>query len=111
MRRVGRAAGVRGDAVIRALVACTLVLALGACDLQRRVVVKPVPVEVVRYVQASIDPALTAPIVVREPDALCWLDVRVFCNGQLQTMLDDYRAAVRQCNADRSALREPADGE
>lgn len=57
-----------------------------------------VPVEV----RVPIPAQYTADCVVTEPAPKCgkWL-----CNGQVAVMVDDYRAALRQCNADKAALR------
>lgn len=78
-------------------------LALSGCG--RHVLVKPEPVEVVREVRVPIEPALLAPCVVNEPDPACWRGtLRAFCNGQLATMLADYRHALALCNADKAAI-------
>lgn len=87
-----------------ALIVCATALTTGCY--RDRIIVKPVPVEIVRYVQQPIPSELTAPISVHWPDGLCWLDGRVLCNGQLDHMARiAYPRALEQCNADRKALR------
>ena len=65
-------------------------------------IVKPVPVEVTKYIKTPIPPELIQPTVVTEPAPACG----AFCNGQLAVMLADYRAGLNACNADKAALRD-----
>jgi len=66
-------------------------------------VVRTQTVEVPKYIRTPIPAELVQPTVVVEPAPLCG---STFCNGQVATMLGDYRAGLNQCNADKSALRE-----
>lgn len=79
--------------------------ALAGCA-QDRVLIKPQVVEVPVYVREPIPDALTIPLRVNWPDGSCWTGTkRVLCNGQLASLLIDYREALEQCNADRKVLR------
>lgn len=79
-------------------------LALAACAAPAPLI-KTVEVPITKYVRQPIDPGLLAPCVYVEPDRACWREgKREFCNGQLVTMLTDYRAAMAQCNAQISAI-------
>lgn len=80
-----------------------LILLLTACT--PRVVVKPELIEVPKYIVRPIAPELVAPIDVYWPDPMCFVDgIRVYCNGQLATMLLNYREALEKANADRQTL-------
>lgn len=87
----------------------TLIIAFAAAITgcyRDRALVKPQPVEVPTYIREPIPAQLTAPIVVTWPDGACWAGTeRALCNGQLASLLIDYREAVEMCNADRQALR------
>lgn len=98
--------------ILRWVAALLLFAGLIACT-PSRVVTKPEVVRVPVEVRVEVDPALTEPTLVYEPDPACWEpnpaaaggQRRVFCNGQLRSMLDDYRGAVGLCNADKAAVR------
>jgi hypothetical protein len=78
---------------------------LTACG-PTRPVVKSIAVEVPREVRVPVDASLLQPCVVAEPDPACWDGTtRVFCNGQLATMRQQYREALRLCTADKAAIR------
>ena len=81
---------------------------MAGCGLARPpLLVKPEVVEVVHEVRTPLPAALLQPRAVTEPDAGCWWDTsRVMCNGQLTGLRAAYRAALEQCNADKSALRD-----
>lgn len=67
--------------------------------------IKTVDVPITKYVRQPIDPGLLAPCVVVEPDRACWREgKREFCNGQLVSMLTDYRAALAYCDAQIHAI-------
>lgn len=91
-----------------AVFAAVLCFLMYGCGTQH-VVVKPVPVEVVHEVRVPIPATLIQPCIVAEPDPACFdavkALVRVLCNGQLATLLADYRAALHACDADKTALR------
>jgi len=65
-------------------------------------IVRTQTVEVPKYIRTPIPARLIAPTVVTDPAPLCG---SAFCNGQLATMLGDYRSGLNQCNADKAALR------
>jgi hypothetical protein len=82
-----------------------IAFALTACATPATVV-KPVPVDVVHYVKVQIPEKLIQPCTLVEPLPACWIgNVRVLCNGQVVTLLADYRAALASCDADKTALR------
>jgi len=60
-------------------------------------------VEVPKYIRVPIPAQLIAPTVVADPAPQCG---KSYCNGQLATMLGDYRSGLYQCNADKTALRQ-----
>jgi len=92
-------------------IACAvLAVGLTACG-PTRPVVKSIAVEVPREVRVPVDPALLQPCTLAEPDAACWDGTaRVFCNGQLATMRQQYREALRLCTADKVAIRTAGAG-
>lgn len=68
-------------------------------------IVKPVPVDVTKYVKQQIPAQLLAPCKVVEPDRACWRGTKAeFCNGQLVEMLADYKAALATCDSQISAI-------
>jgi hypothetical protein len=87
--------------IARMLIAITIVLAAGCTPPAQ--VVRTQTVEVPKYIRTPIPAALVAPTVVTEPAPACGA---LFCNGQIATMLGDYRAGLNQCNADKDALRQ-----
>lgn len=69
-------------------------------------IVKTVQVDVPKYIRTPLPAALIQDRIVVEPDPSCWFGTeRVFCNGQMATMLADYREQLAQSNADKAALR------
>ncbi|HEX3124313.1 MAG TPA: hypothetical protein VHQ21_13520 [Rhodanobacteraceae bacterium] len=66
-------------------------------------------VEVAKYIRAPIPAQYTADRIVTEPPPACRLigppAIIVFCQNQVAAMIDDYRAALRQSNLDKAALR------
>jgi hypothetical protein len=66
-------------------------------------IVRTQTVEVSKYIRVPIPAQLTAPTIVIDPAPACG---STFCNGQIATMLGDYRSGLFQCNADKAALRE-----
>lgn len=109
---LGNAGLAPSHSAFKSIVRCVLLGALLAmatgCDLLRpHVLVRPEVVEVPREVRTPLPAALLQPRTVAEPDPACWWDTsRVLCNGQLAELRATYRAALEQCNADKSALRE-----
>lgn len=85
--------------------ALILMLALTGCTTQP-VVTKPRIVTVTKYVQVPVSRTLLDPCAVTEPDPACWRDGRVFCNGQLRSMLDAYRLQLAECRSGIEALIE-----
>lgn len=66
--------------------------------------IQPEPVRV--YVRTPVPEMLLEPCRVYEPDRACWRDgERVLCNGQVESLLREYRQALRECNADKAAMR------
>ena len=102
---VNRASVAGGVAVVwivyRVLFLIPLSLVLAGCAPAKQVV-RTETVEVPKYIRTPIPAELVQPTVVVEPAPLCG---STFCNGQIATMLGDYRAGLNQCNADKSALR------
>lgn len=102
--------GVRWILAHVAIVPCAL-LALGLAGCGReRVVVKHEPVEVTKYVRAVVPDELTRDRDVVEPDPAGWRCFadgcrRVYTNEQLDAMRRDWRAAARESNADKAAIR------
>ena len=87
-----------------ALTASCAALALLGCT--PKTLVRTVPVPVAKYIRAPLPESLIQPCRVIEPDPACWGNqTRQFCNGQMATMLYDYRAALEACDADKTALR------
>lgn len=69
--------------------------------------IKPVPVEITKYVKATIPDALLAPCVYAEPDKACMRGTeRTWCNGQLVTMLVEYRAALATCDSQIKSISD-----
>lgn len=67
--------------------------------------IKTVDVPITKYVRARIDANLLVPCIVAEPDRACWRDgKREFCNGQLVSMLSDYRAELAACDSQIRAI-------
>jgi hypothetical protein len=85
-----------------ALLIGAVVALLSACSPPAQIV-RTQTVEVPKYIRTPIPAKLIEPTVVAEPAPLCG---STFCNGQLATMLGDYRSGLGQCNADKTALRE-----
>lgn len=85
---------------ILAIISVSLLIA--ACTPPAQVV-RTQTVEVPKYIRVPIPAQLIAPTVVTDPAPACG---SAFCNGQLATMLGDYRSGLFQCNADKAALRE-----
>ncbi len=78
-------------------------LLLASCAAQpAKPIVQTQVVQVPVEVRVPIPPEYVQDCVVTEPKPACgkWL-----CNGQVAVMVDDYRAALRKCNADKAALR------
>jgi len=66
-------------------------------------IVRTQTIEVPKYIRVPIPAQLIAPTVVADPAPQCG---KAYCNGQLATMLGDYRSGLFQCNADKAALRQ-----
>lgn len=70
------------------------------------VLTRPVTVEVPVPVRTPLPAELVQPCRLVEPDPACWREgQREFCNGQLIAIRDDYRAALRTCDARMTRLR------
>lgn len=79
-------------------------LALAACA-PPAPLIKTVEVQVTKYVRQPVDPGLLKPCAVVDPDRACWREgKREFCNGQLVSMLTDYRAALAACDSQIHAI-------
>jgi hypothetical protein len=79
-------------------------LALAACTAPAPLI-KTVEVPITKYIRQPVDPGLLKPCSVVEPDRACWRDgAREFCNGQLVSMLTDYRAALAACDSQIHAI-------
>ena len=88
------------------LLALAATAILTACTAPQAII-KPEPVPITKYVRATIPAQLLQPCVVAEPDPACWwAGAHAYCNGQLVTMILDYRAALQQCNADKAAISQ-----
>lgn len=87
-----------------AVIAGMFVLALlsGCAAEPPKQIVRTETVQVPVEVRIPIPQEYVQDCVVTEPKPACgkWL-----CNGQVAVMVDDYRAALRKCNADKQALR------
>lgn len=59
-------------------------------------------VEVPVFIRAPIPTEYTVDRTVAEPAPACG---KLYCNGQVANLIDDYRAALRQSNLDKAALR------
>lgn len=102
---MGSSPRVWGDTMMRMLCVAMLAMILCAC-VPAAPLVKHDIVEVAKYTRQPVDAKLTAPIVVDEPKAECNDGVStVYCNGQLSAMRLMYQAALKQCNDDRTAIR------
>lgn len=89
----------------RFLIALALIL-LPACATAPKPIIVPERIDVPRYIRAPLSPEFVQDRIVAEPDPACWIDTqRAFCNKQIAMMLNDYRAALRQSNIDKAALR------
>jgi len=66
-------------------------------------------VSVPTYIRAPIPPEYTVDRIVTEPQPACRLigppALVVFCQNQVAELIDSYRAALRQSNLDKAALR------
>jgi len=85
------------------LIAIAFALALVAGCTTPAQVIRTQTVEVPKYIRVPIPDQLVQPLVVIEPKPLCG---STFCNGQLATLLQDYRDAFAVCNADRATQRD-----
>lgn len=100
--------------MIRVLVALASLMCLAGCNEKySRLVRTPVAVEVPVPVRTPIPAELVQPCRVTEPAPACSIDGRrEYCNGQLIAIRDDYRAALRTCDARMTRIRaldrEPA---
>jgi hypothetical protein len=84
--------------------------ALSACaPTQQKPIVEYKTVSVPTYIRAPIPVAYTADRIVTEPQPLCALAgpprLVVYCQNQVAELVDAYRAALRQSNLDKAALR------
>ena len=86
--------------IARAAIACVALIALAGCkcdQVRPATVVQTRDVPVTKYVRAGVPAQLTDHIPYAEPDRACWKDTRpVFCNGQIETMRQDYKHIVRR---------------
>jgi hypothetical protein len=87
-----------------------LILVLAGCaPTQQKPIVQYKTVEVSKYIRAPIPPEYTADRIVTEPPPLCVLagppKLVVYCQNQVAELVDAYRAALRQSNLDKQALR------
>ena len=88
---------------IAAVIRYLPLLLLAACTTQpSKPVIQYSTVEVPRYLHATIPAQYVADRVVVEPKPACG---QLYCNGQVAMLLDDYRAALKTSNLDKSALR------
>ena len=64
-------------------------------------------VEVPKYIKQPVAAELIAPLVVERPAPACNDgQSAVYCNGQLASILVEFRHALDTCNADRKAIRD-----
>lgn len=86
-----------------------LAVSLCGCSLLPPRAVKPVQVEVVKYVKQEVPSKLTDPLLVSLPTPLC-IDPQtrkpVYCNGQTSSIIVDLAGIVGTCNLDRWAIKE-----
>lgn len=67
--------------------------------------IKTVDVPITKYVRQPVDAKLLEPCTYAEPDRACMrAGAREFCNGQLVSMLTDYRAALAACDSQIRAI-------
>lgn len=75
----------------------------GCCN--KPPIIKPVPVEVTKYVKVQIPEALLKRCEYSEPSGACWRDGRrALCNGQLVSIIADYKAALALCDSQVQAI-------
>ena len=78
-------------------------LLLAACAAEpAKPIVQYKTVSVPTYIRAPIPAQYIQDRTVVEPKPACGA---LYCNGQLAYIIDDYRAALRQSNLDKAALR------
>ena len=91
---------------INCIIALVIIIAfplLSACAATPpKQIVQYKTVEVPTYIRAPIPEQYTQDRIVVEPKPACGA---LYCNGQLAYIIDDYRAALRQSNLDKAALR------
>lgn len=89
---------------MHAVTAAAMIVLLAGCS-PAAPLIKTVDVPITKYVRARIDANLLVPCIVAEPDRACWRDgKREFCNGQLVSMLSDYRAELAACDSQIRAI-------
>lgn len=72
-----------------------------------RTIVKPVPVEVTKYVKTPIPPELTKPCVYQPAAPACTRNGKPeLCNDQLLYERNAYRLELGLCDADKTELRK-----
>ena len=96
--------------VPRVLWTCVLLSAIIGCTpAPTKPIVQYKTVEVPTYIRAPIPPEYTVDRIVAEPQPACRLigppAIIVFCQNQVAELIDSYRAALRQSNLDKAALR------
>lgn len=80
-----------------------LLILAGCAATPQKPIVQTQTVEVPKYIRIPIPTDYVQDRTVIEPVPGCG---KWFCNGQVAVMIDDYRAALRQSNADKAALRK-----
>lgn len=79
------------------------VAVLTGCSAPVKPVVQYQTVTVPTYIRSPIPPEYTVDRIVVEPKPACG---QLYCNGQVAMLIDSYRAALRQSNLDKAALRQ-----
>ena len=78
----------------------------GCATTPQKPIVQYKTVEVPKYTRIPIPPEYTQDRIVVEPVPSCrLLTTAVFCQDELARVVDDYRAALKASNLDKSALR------